>query len=219
MENKGVLTMSEDAELFGKYQESEVRDVLSLFEEELDFRYLQTTGSVYLIPSFTNTVLGMSLREYREDLGTTTRLNAAFMNSYIQMIIFWLFFGGKNPSNPKQRDFIQMDDLIEEVDAMFKKLKEEREDVLEFDSTHRYNFTNIAEDWLNRQYGGEGQEISTKYGTVRKAVNQLARHNLLTLVENEVRPTRELTDKFVNYYLNEDRVREINELFDRVKGM
>ena len=49
-------------------------------------------------------------------------------------------------------------------------------------------------------------------------MNQLRDHNLLTLVEDEVRPTRELSDKFLNYYLREERVQEIHRLFSSVKG-
>ena len=193
--------------------------MLSLLEEEMDVKFLSAAGSIYLIPSFDNTTLGMSLREYREDLGMTIKLETAFLNSYIQMIIFWLFFGGKNSSNPQQRDFIQMKDLIQEIDHLFELMEQEADTVLAFDSQYKYNFQKIIPIWRNKQYGGEGQETTSKYGTVRRAVNQLRDHNLLTFVENEVRPTRELTDKFLNYYLREERVRQIHELFSAVEGV
>lgn len=218
LDHKGVLRADENAELFELTQDSEVSRVLSLFEEEMDIRFLPAVNQIYLIPSFDNTTLGMSLREYREDLGGTTRLETAFLISYIQMIVFWLFFGGKNSTNPQQRDFIQMKDLLQEIDSLFDKLEQEADTVLAFDRQYRYNFQKIIPLWKNKQYGGEGQESTSKYGTVRRALNQLRDHNLITFVENEVRPTRELSDKFLNYYLREERVQQINELFAAVKG-
>lgn len=216
LDHKGVLIEADNPELFGLFQDTEVRSYLSMFEEEMNLSFLLTGNRIYLIPSFDNTTLGMSLREYREDIGMTTRLESAFLVSYIQMIIFWLFFGGKN-NNPKQRDFIQMKDLIEAVDEMFDRLTQEKDTVLDFDNQYRFNFRRIAEAWKNKTYGGEGQETTTKSGSVRRAVNQLRDHNLLTLVENEVRPTQELTEKFLYYYLREERVKEIHDLFDRVE--
>ncbi len=218
LDHKGVLKEEDDTELFEAARSQETAEMLSILEEEMDVKFLGAAGSLYLIPSFDNTTLGMSLREYREDLGMTTRLETAFLTSYIQMIIFWLFFGGKNSSNPQQRDFIQMKDLIQEVDHLFEQMEQEADTVLAFDSQYKYNFQKIIPLWKSRQYGGEGQETTTKYGTVRRAVNQLRDHNLLTFVENEVRPTRELCDKFLNYYLREERVRQIHELFSAVEG-
>ena len=110
-----------------------------------------------------------------------------------------------------------MKDLIEAVDEMFDRLTQEKDTVLDFDNQYRFNFRRIAEAWKNKTYGGEGQETTTKSGSVRRAVNQLRDHNLLTLVENEVRPTQELTEKFLYYYLREERVKEIHDLFDRVE--
>ena len=218
LDHKGVLSMEEEGNLFEELQNPQLRSALSILEEELDVRFLIMDSVAYMIPSFDNTTFGMSLREYREDLGQSARLETAFLISYIQMMIFWLFYGGRNSSNPKQRDFIQMKDLIQEIDDLFARLMKEKETVLAFDSQYRYNFTRIAETWKNKQYGGEGQEFTSKYGTVRRAVNQLRDHGLLTLVEDEVRPTRELTDKFLNYYLREECVQEMNRLFDSVKG-
>ena len=218
LDHKGVLKLEENTELFDAAQEEETAEMLSLLEEEMNMKFLQAVNCIYLIPAFDNTTLGMSLREYREDLGMTTKLETAFLTSYIQMIIFWLFYGGKNRTNPQQRDFIQMKDLILEIDALFEKMEQEADAVLAFDSQYKYNFQKIIPLWRNKQYGGDGQETSTKFGTVRKAVNQLREHNLVTFVDNQVRPTNELTDKFIHYYLREERVQKINELFSSAGG-
>ena len=88
LDHKGVLIEADNPELFGLFQDTEVRSYLSMFEEEMNLSFLLTGNRIYLIPSFDNTTLGMSLREYREDIGMTTRLESAFLVSYIQMIIF-----------------------------------------------------------------------------------------------------------------------------------
>ena len=218
LDHKGILNREEDGELYERMQDPDTSKVLGLLEEELNIRFLSGEGQYYLIPGFDNTTFGMSLREYREDLGTTTKLETAFLISYIQMAVFWLFYGGKNISNPKQREFIRMRDLVQEIDDLFARMDEEREAILVFDTQNRYNFQRAVRSWQNRQYGGEGQETTTKYGTVRRALNQLRDHGLVTLVEDEVRPTKELTDKFLNYYLREERVQEIHNLFSSMKG-
>jgi hypothetical protein len=57
----------------------------------------------------------------------------------------------------------------------------------------------------------------TKEGTIIKAYRQLEKEHLLRLLEDnkEIRRTKKLDDIFVNYYLDENRVKEIHAIFDK----
>ncbi len=111
----GELDAKRDGELYLEFRKEEVRQTLSQFEEELGFRLLDTGKTIYLVPNQDNEVLGYTPKEYRQNISLDARLADAYLQSYIFMMIFQMFYGGKN-TNPIQREFIQTKDLMEVLD-------------------------------------------------------------------------------------------------------
>jgi len=214
---KGQLDRDIEGDLFLEFRNVEVRAILTEFEEELDFKTIEVAGTLYLLPNIGNGVLGFTTKDIRESVATDARLVDAYLLSYISMFILYLFYGGRN-RNPKQREFLRISKLIEELDRRFTRALAEGEQAEVLEETYALNFTKIAELWESKQdYEERGRK--TKTGTILNTCRLLERENLLRLVDEdrELRPTRKLDDLMLNYYLDDRRVDEMKRFFEGVE--
>lgn len=212
---EGQFSSDSDSELFLEYKKEEVREALSELEEELGFELLEAGQTIYMIPNLENEILSYSMKELRESISSNATLTDAYLQTYIIMIILFLFYGGKN-NNPVQRDFLQVKVLIDELDKRFEGYLSQGDFLASYEEEYGINFGKIAEHWSSKQVYEEGR-LKTKAGTVLKACRQLEKEKLIRLVEDgrEIRPTKRLYDLVVNYYLNEDRVQEIHRILEK----
>jgi hypothetical protein len=213
---KGQLDRETEGDLFLEFRNAEVRAILAEFEEELDFKTIEVAGSLYLLPNSGNGVLGFTTKDLREGVATDARLVDAYLLSYISMFILYLFYGGRN-RNPKQREFLRISKLIEELDRRFAMALADSEQAKVLEEKYALNFTKIAELWASKQ-DFEERGRKTKTGTILNTCRLLERENLLRLVDDdrELRPTRKLDDLMLNYYLDDSRVEEIKGFFEGV---
>lgn len=211
---KGQLDRETEGDLFLEFRNVEVRAILAEFEEELDFKAIEVAGSLYLLPNSGNGVLGFTTKDLREGVATDAKLVDAYLLSYISMFILFLFYGGRN-RNPKQREFLRISKLIEELDRRFGMALADSEQAKVLEEKYALNFTRIAELWASKQ-DFEERGRKTKTGTILNTCRLLERENLLRLVDEdrELRPTRKLDGLMLNYYLDDSRVQEIRELFE-----
>jgi len=209
----GEVSMKHDSELFMEYKKDEVRALLSQFEGELGFKILDAGNTVYMIPNLDNDVLAYVMREFRESIASNARMVDAYLQIYICMVIFYLFYGGKN-TNPIQREFIQMKDLVAAIDQRMEKCLGDMETTEELEAQYSMNFSKIAELWMSKQIG-EMRKTSTKLGMLSKTCTLLEKEKLLRILQEgqEIRRTQKLDDLFLYYYLDENRVQEIHGLF------
>lgn len=211
---KGQLDRETEGDLFLEFRNVEVRAILAEFEEELDFKTIEVAGSLYLLPNSGNGVLGFTTKDIREGVASDAKLVDAYLLSYISMFILYLFYGGRN-RNPKQREFLRISKLIEELDRRFTMALADSEQVKVLEEKYALNFTRIAELWESKQ-DFEERGRKTKTGTILNTCRLLERENLLRLVDDdrELRPTRKLDDLMLNYYLDDSRVEEIKGFFE-----
>jgi len=209
----GEVSMKSDGELFMEYKKDEVRELLYHFEVELNFKILDAGSTIYMIPGADNDVLGYVLREFRESISSNAKMVDAYLQIYICMTIFYLFYGGKN-TNPIQREFIQMKDLLDIMDQRMQVYLDAHEQTEALETEYSMNFGRIAELWMNKQIG-EMRKTSTKLGALSKACTLLEKEKLIRMLQEgqEIRRTQKLDDLFIYYYLDENRVQEINKLF------
>lgn len=210
---KGELDARADSELYMDFKNEEVRQILAEFEEELNFRLLDTGNRIYLIPDIDNDIMGYTMKEFRTKISSDARMADAYLQSYICVLIFYLFYGGKN-TNPIQREFIQTKDLIEELDARMGGYLENEEAAQAEEEALGINFFRIAQLWTNKQIGDSGTK-KTKIGTIRRAYSQLEEERLIRILEEgkQIRRTKRMDDLFLYYYLDEERVRELHGIF------
>lgn len=209
----GQIDDKTDSDLFTDFKDNEVREYLYKFEKELGFKLVELPHIVYLVPDIDNDILGFSLRDMRESIGSNARLVDTFLQCYIIMCILHMFFGGKN-NNPKQADFIQVKDIVKNLDNRFSKTLTDEQ--TEIEENYSINFKNIAETWRLRPVFEDGKKV-TRTELVLKACRLLKKHKLINIFDDdrEIRTTRKLDDLMLNFYLNEKRISEINTIFSK----
>jgi hypothetical protein len=210
----GQVDRDNHSDLFIEYLNSEVQEVLSEFEEEMDCKIIKINNTIYLLPHYDNSLLGFKNKDYREWLGSNSRLSDVYLAYYITMFILHKFYGGKN-KNPKQREFIRMGTVIEELDQRFEAiLKSNQEEVVKQEEDLSVNLISIAELW-DQKIVHEENKRTTKHGTVLRICTLLEQEKLIRLLEEkkEIRTTKKLDDLITYYFLNDSRIEEINRIF------
>jgi hypothetical protein len=210
----GQLNRDEHSDLFIEYINSEVQEVLSEFEEEMDCKIIKINNTIYLLPNYDNSLLGFRNKDFREWQGANARLSDVYLAYYIVMFILHQFYGGKN-KNPKQREFIRMMTLIDELDKRFEViLNSNQEDMMKKEEELSVNFISIAEVW-NQKIVHEENKRTTKLGTVIRICTLLEQEKLIRLMEDkkEIRTTKKLDDLMTYYFMNDSRIEEINSIF------
>ena len=210
---QGEIRKQQDKELFEYYMENvEVREILENFERELEFRIITTPRTLYFVANIENKILSFSLRELREAIKPDAKLIESFLLCYIIMFILYLFYGGKN-ADPKQAEFLQLKDIVHALDERFSKIEEDAKRLLEED--YSINFQNIADEWNAKQIDGVGR--NTRKYMVKKACDVLEKEKLVFYPNGErdieIRPEEKLDCLMRYYYLSEDRIKEINQIF------
>lgn len=212
--DRGQIDRESDGDLFLEYRNGEVRSALVQMEEELDFTIVEASSTLYLVPDSGNSLLGFVSKDLREWVSSDARLLDSYLLCYISMYIFYLFYGGRN-RNPKQREYLRISKLSEELDLRFTRALADSEETAGLEEHYGMNFIKVAELWESKQ-DFEEKARKTKTGTILNTCRLLERQNLLRLVDNEreIRCTRKLDDLMLNYYLSDSRVDEIHALFE-----
>ena len=204
--DRGQIDRDSDGDLFLEYRNGEVRSILAQMEEEMEFTIVEASSTLYLVPDSSNILLGYVSKDLREWVASDARLLDSYLLCYIIMFMLYLFYGGRN-RNPKQRDYLRVSKLSEELDQRLGLALLDLEGASGLEERYGLNFIKIAELWESKQ-DYEEKARKTKTGTILNACRLLERHNLIRLVDNdrEIRCTRKLDDLMLNYYLSDNRV-------------
>lgn len=215
----GQLDRDEYSDLFIEYLKSEVREILNNFEEEMDCKIHKINNTIYLLPDYDNSLLGFKNKDFREWIGSNSRLSDVYLSYYITMFLLFKFYGGKN-KNPKQREFMRVSTLIDELDSRFGDiLKQNQDQVIAKEEDLSINLISIAEAW-SQKISHEENKRTTKFGTVLRICSLLEQEKLIRLIEEkkEIRTTKKLDDLMTYYFLNDSRINEINAMFAEEEG-
>lgn len=207
----GAIDDKKDSELFGEYFVPENHNDLNEIAEELDFDLVELPHNVYMVPRLSNPIIGFTIKELRADTSPEPSLTKAYLQCYIIMFILHLFYGGKN-SDPKNTEFLQIKDIVSQLDERFGGIDADIEE-----TKYGICFGAISELWSSKAVIDEGKH-TTRVGFVLKACSFMENQKLFVLRDNkrEVRTTERLDDLMINYYLGIDRVSEIREMFGEV---
>ena len=208
---KGQITDTEDKELYFEFKDPEVRSILDIMEKELNFKIISAPHSIYFVPNLENNLLGFSVKDIRESIKKDAKLIDAFLEVYIIMLILYMFYGGKN-KNPKQADFLQVKDIVNKLDETLKATSEEEAEKIE--ERYSINFIQVSNYWKAKALIEENK-LKTRTGTVLTACKLLKNEKLIIITDDdtEIRATKKLDDVMEYYYLSEDRIYEINDIF------
>ncbi len=211
---KGQMDKNEHGDLFIEYMNSDVQDVLNEFEEEMDCKIIKINNTIYLLPNHDNNLLGFMNKDFREWIGANATLTDVFLAYYIVIFILFKFYGGKN-KNIKQTDYIRIMSLLTEIDNRFDTILSENTDsVILTEERLGINLIRIAETW-RQKITHEENKRTTKHGTVLRICTLLEQEKLIRIMDDkrEIRPTKKLDDIMTYYFLNDNRIDEINSIF------
>ena len=105
--------------------------------------------------------------------------------------------------------------IMEKMDRRTRDALEHPEKTEELEQEYSMNFMNIAQNWDIKKGYEEGSRLTTKMGFLLRVMRLLQQEGLLRISENEkeIRTTNKLDDLMLHYYLNDDRVEEIQKIF------
>jgi hypothetical protein len=211
---QGEISKREQAFLYSEYLETEVQEILPVFEEEFECRFLNFSDTVYLVPAMNSHMLGIQPGEFRSYFGSNATNKDVYLSFYIMMYIFYEFYSGKN-KDPKKTDFIQVSYLINRLDERFERLaRMEAEELEKVEEEYGINLATCIDIWMNLLVDHETKR-KTKIRIIEGVVKILENHKLAYMVENQIRTTKKLDILMRQYYLNADRVKMISEAFER----
>jgi hypothetical protein len=211
---QGEFNRREQAFLYSEYLEPEVQEVLSHFEEEFECRFLNFDETVYLVPGISSQIIGVQPGEIRRYFGSNATNKDVYLAYYIIMFILYEFYNGKN-KDPKRTDFIQLGHLVNDLDERFERISSlDKGEVDRLETEYGINLASCVEIWLNMLVDHESKR-RTKLRVIENVVKLLEEHKLAYIVENQIRTTRKLDVLMRQYYLSTDRVKQINEAFER----
>lgn len=211
---QGEISKREQAFLYSEYLETEVQEVLSIFEEEFECKLLNFDDTVYLVPNINSQIIGIQPGELKRYFGSNASNKDVYLAYYIMMFIFYEFYSGKN-KDPKKTDFIQVSHLINHLDERFDRLeKMDKEEMEHLEEEYSINLASCMEIWLNLLVDHETKR-KTKIKTIEGVAKILEDQKLAYMVENQIRTTKKLDVLMRQYYLNADRVKLISEAFER----
>jgi len=211
---QGEINKREQTFLYSEYLESEVQELLSVFEEEFECKLLNFDDTIYIVPNINSQVIGTQPGELRRYFGSNASNKDVYLSYYIMMYIFYEFYSGKN-KDPKKTDFIQVSHLIDHLDERFERLQKMNKDEIEkLEEEYSVNLSSCIDIWMNLLVDHESRK-KTKTKIIEAVVKILEENKLAYMVENQIRTTKKLDVLMRQYYLNAERVRLISEAFER----
>jgi len=209
----GELNKKENFDLYSSFIDSNVQEILALFEEEFECKFLNFDDMVYLVPKLDGFVLGKKPSEFRQYFGSNATQKDVFLGYYIIMYIFYEFYSGAN-RDPKKVDFIQINQLISKLDERFVRLETLNEEAVEdLEEKYRINIQSSVKLW-NALFTDHETKQKTKYNIIRKVCKILEDQNLAYVVEDQIRTTSKLDTLMRQYYLHADRLTSVNRAFE-----
>lgn len=210
----GELNKKENFDLYSSFIDNNVQEILSLFEEEFECKFLNFDEMVYLVPKLDGFILGKKPAEFRQYFGSTATQKDVFLGYYIIMYIFYEFYSGAN-RDPKKVDFIQINHLITNLDERFVRLESlDEKETDELEEKYMINIQSSVKLW-NALFTDHETKQKTKYNVIRKVCKILEDQKLAYVVENQIRTTRKLDTLMRQYYLHADRLTSINCAFEK----
>jgi hypothetical protein len=212
---QGELNRGDYGDLFVEYLDTEVQSIINTLEEEMECSIKKIGNTLYLLPSYDNSILGFRNKDWREWMGSTANNLDVYLAYYITMFILFEIYGGKN-KNPKRLEFLRLVNLIDDLDRRFDSLLSDEEETQKKEEEIGLNLVKVARYWKEKIVDEENKK-KTKYAVVKRICRLMENEKLIYLIDddNEIRTTRKLDDVMTYYYLNDSRINEVNSIFSQ----
>lgn len=217
LQQHGELTIDQDKELYNSFNENNVRDILIEIGEEVQVHIKKYDDTIYLIPYVDNEFLGYKRAELkREIFGRTDIKNIEyFLSMYIIIVLISKFYNGGS-SNVRTRDLIDIGEIDETITDKLEFLKEKDNKQLEEETN--LAISDIAKYWFTLINEDDSAKIRTRRWYIYQICRFLKNENLVNIQdETVIIPTNKMNRLVSNYFLDYERLSEINRILDTKK--
>jgi hypothetical protein len=217
LQQHGELTIDGDKELYNSFNENNVRDILIEIGEEVQVHIKKYDDTIYLIPYVDNEFLGYKRAELkREIFGRTDIKNIEyFLSMYIIIVLISKFYNGGS-SNIRTRDLIDIGEIDETITDKLEFLKERDNKQLEGETN--LAISDIAKYWFTLINEDDSAKIRTRRWYIYQICRFLKNENLVNIQdETVIIPTNKMNRLVSNYFLDYERLSEINRILDTNK--
>jgi len=208
----GELTAKYDKELFQYLGDTKVREIMEAFEEESQVSIKKYDDTIYLIPDVDNDFLGYKRSELKKEIfprGDMKNIDL-FLAMYIMMQLTGEFYSGKG-SNVKIRDLIQLGELDEKITERLELFSAVSDKSV--DEETGLAITDIAKYWFTLTNEDDVAAFKTRRWYITQVMNFLKKENLINIQdETVIIPTSKFNRLAANYFLNYERLEDINRI-------
>lgn len=209
---QGELTVREDKELYAYFSDIKVREILEAFEEESRVSIKKYDDTIYFIPNVDNEFLGFKRSELKREIfprGDMKNIDL-FLAMYIMLQLTSEFYSGKG-TNVKIRDLIQLGELDEKITERLEGFKDSEDKTVDEESS--LAITDIADYWFTLVNEDDAAAFRTRRWYISQVMAFLRRENLISIQdETVIIPTSKFNRLAANYFLNYERLEDINRI-------
>lgn len=210
----GEISRKDNHDLYTDYLENNVREVLTICEEEFEAKIINFNDTLYLVPEIDGNILGINPSDLKMYFGSKATKRDVYLGYYIIMYIFYEFYNGKN-RDPKTKEFLQISYLLNALDQRFENLeKKAKEEIEDMEEIYKINIQSSIGLW-NALMADHESKQKTKYNIVRNVCRILEDQKLAFVVDEQIRTRPKLDILMSQYFLNSDRLSQINSAFEK----
>jgi hypothetical protein len=211
---QGELTAKEDKELFQYFSDVKVREIIEAFEEESRVSIKKYDDTIYFITNVDNDFLGYKRAELKKEIfprGDMKNIDL-FLAMYIMIQLTSEFYSGKG-SNVKIRDLIQLGELDEKISERLELFSNAEDKTVDEESG--LVITDIAKYWFTLINEDDSAVLRTRRWYISQVMNFLKKENLINIQdETVIIPTSKFNRLVANYFLNYERLDDINRVLN-----
>lgn len=210
---QGELTEKDDKELFQYFSELNIREIIGAFEEESRVSIKKYDDTIYFIPEVDNDFLGYKRSELKKEIFTRSEMKNIdlFLAMYIMIQLTSEFYSGKG-NNVKIRDLIQLGELDEKITERLELFLDNEDKSVDEESN--LAITDIAKYWFTLTNEDDAIALKTRRWYILQVMSFLKKENLINIQdETVIIPTSKFNRLAANYFLNYERLEDINRVF------
>lgn len=213
----GEITAKDDKELFQYFSDVKVREIIEAFEEESGVSIRKYDDTIYFIPNVDNEFLGYKRSELKKEMFPRMEMKNIdlFLAMYIMIQLTSEFYSGKG-NNVKIRDLIELGELDEKISERLE-IFSGTEDTAASDESN-LAITDIARYWFTLTNEDEATATRTRRWYISRVMIFLKNENLISIQdETVIIPTTKFNRLAANYFLNYERLEDINRILNGMK--
>ena len=209
----GYIERSKNAELWEKYEDPEVQEMLENMGKIECFEIIPAHNRLYMVPTQNNDIFNKKNVDFRSDIKASNEVfkKDLYLMNFLATYILLLFYNGQQ-DDIRTRNFITREQIAKEfTDFCNKVTKTDYSNHKELEYSDP--FTMLVQDWLGKKEGGlNSTKVEDRYGVINKLLIKFDKEELFEKFDDgRIVPTQKLDD-LMPYVLQKDRVQVVNSL-------